>query len=244
MNSYQTYSKEELGAYKHDGRKRAECKRKLLLLMFNGFSNFRIEQNKYSCVYLIEEYCSLEDYTDLARADLDPEYLTLTGEAKKYFNVMVALDSLVLNGLVERRIWFSNDFSPEDGYSNLDGKLEGTAAQYTSWLARGFFVSNDKEKSFSYPDYMGTQDEYPTTFILEYIEYQLTIKGFDVALKFQEHNDHEKRFLQQTALTDKAVQASTSSAKTARIALWAAGAIALGSLGNLAFSLLKHFCVI
>ena len=91
---------------------------------------------------------------------------------------------------------------------------------------------------------MRSKNDYPTSFMLEYIEYQLTTKGFDVALKFQEHNDQWMRFSQQTTLPDKAVQASSSSAKTARIALWAAGAIALGSLGNLMFSTLKHFSVL
>ena len=43
MNSYRKYSKEELDAYKHAGQKRAECERKLLLLMFGGFSNLRID---------------------------------------------------------------------------------------------------------------------------------------------------------------------------------------------------------
>lgn len=241
MDSHRKYSKDELDAYMQAGKKRAESERKLLLLMFDGFSNLRVESDKYSHICLIEENCSLEDYTNIIRADLDPYYSVLTSETKKYFHVMAALDSLVLNGLVERRVWFSNDFAPEDGYCNLDGKLEGTEAQHESWLARGLIVPDKKEKSFCYPEYMRSKNDYPTNFMLEYIEYQLTTKGFDVALKFQEHNDQERRFSQQTALTDKAVQASSSSAKTARIALWAAGAIALGSLGNLIFSTLKHF---
>jgi hypothetical protein len=242
MSNYRKFSKDELNSYKQAGQKRAECERNLLLLMFDGFSNLRMDKDKYSYACLINEHCLLEDYT-LIGADLDPDYSSLTAEGKTYFHVLVALDSLVLNGLVERKILFSSDYSPEDGYVNLDDKLDGTDAQYRSWLARSLMVGI-KNKSFSYPHYLLSANEYPATYTLEYIEYQLITKGFDVALKFQEHNDQKARFSQQTELTDKAVRASTSSAKTAQIALFAAGAIAIGSLGNLVFSFLKHFCVI
>lgn len=244
MSRQRKFSKEELLAHRLAGQQRAVCEHKLLLLMFDGFSHLHIDPDKYDYICMLNEHCGLDKYTHLIRADLDQDYSSLTPEGKAYFHVLAALDSLVLNGLAERKIWFSNDHSPEDGFSNLDGKLSGTQAQDRSWLAHGLLVSDTQEKSFQLPEYMRGENAYPTIYTLEYIEYQLTTKGFDVALKFQEHNDQEQRFILQAELTDKAVQASASSAKTARIALWAAATIALGSVGNLVFSLLTHFSLI
>ena len=74
---------------------------------------------------------------------------------------MAALNSLVMRGLVERKILFSNDQHPDDGWADLSGRLEGTGSQHLSWLARASCTSDIQEKSFKYPDWMISENEYP-----------------------------------------------------------------------------------
>ena len=51
------------------------------------------------------------------------------------------------------------------------------------------------------------------------IIYSLTGKGFDAALKFQEHEDNEKRFNNQIAINEVLKENSTKSLRTAKVAL-------------------------
>ena len=222
------------------GKARAKIERKLLMLLFEGFSSIAIDKYNYDLVSLLNRKCSLKTYARLAGADTNQEYIESSHEIKKYFRALLVLDKLVLRGLVERKINFVSSHSPEDGFKNLEGELQATEARSIFWLARG--LHKPFSQSFKYNDHLiGPNMPPDEKFTLAEVEYHLTNKGFDVALKFQEHLDNEAQFNQQKKLTEEAVKASKSSASTAKYALWAAGFIALGSLGNLAFLIGEHF---
>lgn len=235
------FSQEHMEAYRIAGVQRALCERDLLSLMFNGFSVISLDKNKYDYVCMIESVCRLDKYTNLIRADLDSGYSTLTNETKKYFHLMAGLDALVSNGLVKKDMWFSDDFSPEDGFKNLANKVDYTAASSVSWLARALVTSDNKDRSFV-DDRERQQNDYPPIkYQLENIEYMLTTKGYDVAMKFIEHSDQEKRFNLQSVISEKSASAATSSAKTARYAIFAAFTIAFGSITNIVMTLMIHY---
>lgn len=222
------------------GLKRAETERALLSFLFNGFSNIVLDKSNYHLVCLMDELFELESYAQMTGELVDHNYTESSLEIQKYSHVLIALNGLHARSLIERKIYFSKDHMPEDGFCDLEGKLDDVDAYSNFWLARGLHIP--QSQSFMYPEHLRTPQSHPTTFILEQIEFQLTTKGFDVALKLQEHKDNEARFNRQKELTEAAVKASQSSAKTARIALWAASFIAIGSIGNLFFSIYKY-CV-
>ncbi len=163
---------------------------------------------------------------------------------------MLALDSLVIRGLVEREVLFHHHIFPDRDSMNLDGKLRGTSAQCLTWLARALSTVDGGERTFAYLKEDWSDQGFPEEYTLEHVTYTLTVKGYDVALKIQEHVDQAERFQSQLAISTaqkalsttanatgrKLAGIATTSSVTAKRALWAAGFIALGSVGNLILS--------
>lgn len=71
------------------------------------------------------------------------------------------------------------------------------------------------------------------------ISFCLTKSGFDLGLRYIEHEDQDNRFNESLNISKHAAEASASSASTAKRALFAAVVIAIGSLGHLTISILK-----
>lgn len=231
------YSPEEVECQKTLGAQRALCERKILSLMFNGFSVITLTKDQYDDVCMIEMECSLEKYTKMTHADTDKKYSTLTVKEKKYFHLMVALDSLLKNGLVKKEIWADYDHPVLNEPKDLAGSVSRTIAGSNSWLAHGLLTEKYVEKQFKI-DYISDD---PTTYTLESIVYKMTKTGYDVAIRFMEHDDQATRFEQQSEISTLAAEASSSSAKTAGKAIWAAAAIAIASFLNILVTLMVHF---
>lgn len=131
----------------------------------------------------------------------------------------------------------SNDFSPVEGWTDYsDEKLDGTDAGNLAWLSRA--LSSAKNSHFQYPEYLKSIDGPPVVYSVDRIVYSLTPKGYEIALKQQEHTDQNQRFLQQQELNKQSLAISKSSALTAKIALFVGSAIAISSALNVYFS---HF---
>ena len=224
-----------------EGKRRSIIEKKLLSILFNGFANltFRSYENQ---ILMLNELCELNEYTVLSRGEEDDGYTELTDKSRFCFNVLIALDALVERELVGRKILFTNDNCPENGPIDMEGRLDVTPAYYRSWFARALIVEDRKERTFCYPEHELGENEQPFSLEFEYIQYQLTTKGYDVALKFQEHEDNESRNKQQRAISTSAAKASVSSAKTASLALFAASFIAIGSIGHLLLSIYLEYC--
>jgi len=226
-------TEQEFEGIRKNGMRRVSCENRLLSLMLNGFSHIEINKDTHDILSLFNIDCGMDEYAKAINAEMSEGYSTLKDAGRLYFHNMAALDSLVMRGLVEREILFLDEDSPEDGWSDLNGRLEGASPQHLSWLARALCSSNSKEKSFQYPFWMIAKDEAPTTYELGKVSYLLTTKGYDVALKLQEHSDQEKRFIEQQTLTQQSVKIAASSRKIARTAVCVAVFIAAGSIGNL-----------
>ena len=229
---------------KLEGIKRASIEQDLLKLLFNGFASLKFLNNDTNEILALRELCELNQYTSVALKHSDNGYRNLSEKAKECFDVLLALKGLEKRGLIEREAHFTNEDIPEDGPIKLSYKTLGLTDAWTlSWFARALITSEDKERFITFD-----QDESspPRRLFFEYLQYQLTSKGYDVALKFQEHEDAEKRYVQQQELATKAANAANSSSKTAKRALMAAAAIAIGSIGNLILTaylnnLMPHF---
>lgn len=222
-----------------EGIKRALVEKKLLSLLFNGFANLTFKNCEFETISMLNEICNLNEYTVLPSEEDDPGYAALTDNGELCFNALTALDALATRGLVGRKIFFSHDNNPEDGPIDMDGRLDTTPAYARSWLARALSVSGTQERSFQYPEQEQAHEPFRCEF--ECIQYQLSTKGYDVALTFQEHDDQEKRNSQQRSISESAAQASVSSARTASIALYAAIFIAFGSVGHLLLSVFLEY---
>lgn len=205
------------------GIRRVGNERALLRLMFEGFTEITLSNDQYDFehVCMIESECSLEEYTNMIKADSSSGYSELTSNAKKYFHLITALNTLTKQELTERHIWFLHDETSEN--VNLDIEIEKNIKEFSQELTLPYnkricrkYVTNNPTESYK----------------LMYITYSLTNKGYDVALKFLEHSDQEKRFNQQSEIATEAKNASISSAKTAKRAIWAATAIAFASIAN------------
>jgi len=223
-----------------NGKLKAEIERKLLMLMFNGFSSFKVLNKDTSEILALREICKLSDYTKIAIKYNDSGYRKLSEEAKRCFDAQLALDALENRGLLEIKAFFTDEFSPEDGPIHLEQSfLRETDAWTLSWFSNALITDKTKERTLYIDD---TESSPPRELSFDYLAYSLTSKGYDVALKFQEHEDAEKRYEQQKGITEKSASAASSSSKTAKRALWAATFIAVGSIGNLALNIYTQYC--
>lgn len=225
-------SKEKMLIHKEYGEKRVESERALLSLMFNGFGVMTLsgENNDFEHVCMIESECSLEEYTHMVKANAHPSYSKLSNEAKKYFHAIIALNTLTKQGLTERHVWCFHSESDEHINSNID--IEKHIELLSHDLTLPYHQREFHEYLYQNPT---------VSYRLVYITYTLTNKGYDVALKFLEHSNQEKRFTQQSDIAIEAKKASVSSAKTARRAIYAATAIALASIANVIIALYNKY---
>ncbi len=216
---------------KLEGNKRASIEQNLLKLLFNGFASLKFLNDDTDEILALRELCDLNQYTSVALKHNDDGYNELSEKAKKCFDVLLALIGLEKRGLIEREAHFTNEDIPEDGPIVLSYKtLKLTKAWTLSWFAQALVTNDLNERRITIDEADSCPHRY---FNFDYLQYQLTSKGYDVALKFQEHEDAEKRYVQQQELATKATNAANSSSKTAKRALLAAAAIAIGSIGNL-----------
>lgn len=214
--------------YRNKGKQRAECERKLLITMFNGFSKLTLRQNLDEAIYLNKE-CELQTYTDLTKADLENGFASLSPDGKHFYYLLVGLDALVERGLLSKEVYV---FYKTDGsVSRISDTCD--MSEFT-WL---FIASALVTKDENAKD-IGTSNQLR----FHSVHYKLTEKGYDVALILMKHLDESTRFEQQTALNSEAVDTSKSAAKIARRALIAAAAIAIGSLGSLVINIYQVFC--
>lgn len=228
------------------GRRRANQENSILNLMFNGSSNLRfLPGESYRTALFIHEASNLRDFCDYSDTGRDNMYLSLPDDFKVMCRVLAGLDSLVKRDLVKRKIWASNDFAPEDGWSDEEGNSE-TWFDNTILVSRALCSTSKKERECNVYD--PTRDTAPVNLEIEAVCFQLTSKGYDVALTLQEHRDQEDRFTYQTALSERAIDVSESSVQVAkqstriaRAALLAALFIAIGSIGNLGLSIYKFY---
>lgn len=216
---------------KLEGAKRAKVEQKLLKLLFSGFSTLKFLNKDTVEILALRELCELNEYTSVALKHNDYGYKSLSDKAKECFDVLLALQGLERRGLVEREVHFTDEDNPEDGPIALSySTLNTTKAWSLSWFAQVLTTNDERELFITFDE---TDSSPPRRLSFEHMQYQLTSKGYDVALRFQEHEDAEKRYIQQQALATKATNAANSSSKTAKRALLAAAAIAIGSIGNL-----------
>ena len=216
---------------KLEGEERAKIEQNLLKLLFNGFASLKFLNSDTDEILALRELCELNQYTSVAIKHNDFGYKGLTNDAKECFDVLLALKGLENRGLIEREAPFTDQDNPEDGPKELSYKtLEITKAWNLSWFAQALITNDEKELFITFDE---TETSPPRKLTFEYLQYQLTSKGYYVALRFQEHADADKRYSQQQGLATIAANAANSSSKTAKIALWAASAIAIGSIGNL-----------
>tara|TARA_R110001583_G_scaffold39399_6_gene126245 strand:- start:2301 stop:3023 length:723 start_codon:yes stop_codon:yes gene_type:complete len=230
----QTHMTNKSEQLKLEGAKRARIEQSLLKLLFNGFASLKFLNSDTDEILALRELCELNQYTSIALKHNDYGYKNLSEKAKECFDVLLALTGLEKRGLIERETHFTNEDIPEDDPIELSYKtLRLTNAWTLSWFAEALITNEEKESFITFDQ---TDNSPPRRFFFEYLQYQLTSKGYDVALKFQEHEDAEKRYVQQQELATKAANSANSSSKTAKRALFAAAAIALGSIGNLALN--------
>lgn len=226
------YSPEEMEMHKNAGVQRALCEHDLLLLMFNGFSVITLTKDRYDEVCMIETECSLKKYMNMTPSNTDMNYHTLTVKERKYFNLMVVLDSLETKGLVKKEIWVDDDHYINYELKDVANSVTYSVAGKNSWLAHELMAEEHAKEKFKIED-MSTE---PTMYALRYIVYKLTKTGYEVAIRFMEHDDQNKRAAEQRKLSKSAVNAANSSAQTAKCAICAICAaifIAIGSIGNL-----------
>jgi hypothetical protein len=232
---------DEVEKLKHEGAKRASIEQELLKLLFNGFASLTFLNKDTVEILALRELCKLNEYTSVALKHNDYGYRNLSAKAKECFDVLLALKGLENRGLIEREAHFTDEDNPEDGPIQLTYKtLNTTKAWSLSWFAQALTTNDEKELFINFDE---TDSSPPRRLDFEYLQYQLTSKGYDVALRFQEHEDAENRYNQQQVLATKATNAADSSSKTARLALLAASAIAIGSLGNLLLTAYIKFCI-
>lgn len=191
--------------------------------------NFRLAQQ-------LHRKCDLKLYR-APDTTCDTGYSTSTEFHDMFHQVLSPLDALVDRGLVyfEYYILFDNEvLVPDREVRVLTPDTKDWKIDYQQRLDGVTQAAANSEIAN-----IGENELYTLWFVGA--KYSLTTKGYDVALKFQEHEDEAKRFNQQTEIVVRSAKSAASSAKTARIALWAAGAIAAGSLGNLIFNLITHW---
>jgi hypothetical protein len=232
--------KNRIKEFKEAGNEEALSIKNILLLMLNGYSKIKLSSRYPKTSNLITKACFINDQIDTDEWLDDHVYGDLTGEGKEIFRLLKLFDVLSDLGFVDRYIWFSNEDSPEDGCIDMSGKLDNTPAYCTSWIARAILCKDEKLRSYI-EDRDSNYDGLPRSVTFELIVYQLNAKGYDIALKYQEHEDNAARFKQQSGITTLASKASQSSAITARYALIAGVAIAIGSLGNLSVNLWERY---
>lgn len=201
----------------------------LLNCMFLGSPTIVFDNVIYSYekMLAIVWKCDLKEYVHNTSVGLNAEYSTSIGEIKAYINCLAALEDLIERGLVEKKF--------ENAVRN---KITNpTLLEYMNDIVElGQILYELSTKGKAQVPYKNKEID------LGRAIYSLTEKGYDVALTLQQHADHQQQFSEQKKLTEKVVDASSSSARTARRALWAATAIAVGSLGHLvAVILYKSF---
>lgn len=224
-----------------EGQRRAQIERKLLSVLFNGFSNIELIDFDTQTISMLYELCDLAEYNRLARGEEEEGFTSLTDNAKVCFCVLKALDALVDRDLVERKLLFTPSDNPEDGPIDMTSKMDITPIYWRSNRANYLALSRHKVRGFDYPEEFIGPNAQPFYCSFDYIQYRLTTKGYDVALKFQEHEDQEKRYEQTKELSSEATNANVSSSRTANLAVGVAIFIALGSVGNLVLSAYSKF---
>lgn len=231
------------------GEKKVECENQLLSLMLRGHNTIELTQSSHQFTEFFNQQCDLQKYVTASRLITlpcsceNPQYKELSIKEQFFYNTMLALDGLVIRKLVEREIMFVGDVFPETGYRNLENKLDGTDGQYLTWLARALYTDDQKLRAFEYPEYQRAEHEQPESFRLEKITYTLSTKGYDVALKLQQHEDQVKFSTLQTEVSRKQVSISNQQIRVSSralsvsiVAVIAASFIAIGSIGNLYLS--------
>jgi len=84
------YSEKELELVRERGRDRANVERNLLMQLFEGFSQLTVSKDNWDSICLIDESCSLEEYINLTRADVDDECISGSEEVKLFYRVITA----------------------------------------------------------------------------------------------------------------------------------------------------------
>ncbi len=231
------------------GKQRSQQENALLRHMFEASPVIRFDNTSasYEAICVAYHSSQLQNYERHSALEIDKDYVGSTEKVKMYCNCVTALEMLVIRGVVTKSVMKTNNEAPEDGQSELpDDIAYRCGLNNPVTLGRSLFQLLSQKQAFrgSTVDEPGLADDplYMFNIDLESAEYALTNKGYDVALTLQEHRVQEERFQFQETTTEKAIEISASSSKTAKRALWAATFIAIGSLGNLALTLYKTFC--
>jgi len=82
--------KKNLNLFVKEGGDRANVERNLLMQLFEGFSQLTVSKDNWDSICLIDESCSLEEYINLTRADVDDECISGSEEVKLFYRVITA----------------------------------------------------------------------------------------------------------------------------------------------------------
>ncbi|WP_158965368.1 hypothetical protein [Paraglaciecola sp. L3A3] len=122
-------------------------------------------------------------------------------------------------------------------YFNIDVKDNQDEVAYLKRVYHKLHLTLDRAANLGLVDIEEKKPETSDGTEYSAYHYKLSSKGLDVVLRLFEHEDQEKRNDQQTLISERTSKASISSARTARRALFAAAFIAVGSIGNLVFTI-------
>lgn len=242
------YNKEYVNTTIKNGNNRVSKENRVLQLMFDGFRVIEFNKIHTDLANIIYLHCELDSYTEGIEHVYGPNLMAFSNDLKIVCNCILAFDSLWKRDLVDREVFIlhSDKLLPVSKDSSLETYFEiVNPIKLADYIMNG--TSGEVDKSFTSKN--GILETKNLT--VDNITYKINSKGYDVALKLQEHKDQKERFEQQNILTQHAVKASQSSAdsakrsrKIATRALWIVSFVALGSIGNLVFRILMHFNIV
>lgn len=115
-------------------------------------------------------------------------------EVKASMYLMTIMESLCAQGFIERKICIFSESFAEDGYYYFnDSDLVDTQASNIRAISEFLLKTKNRVVHYHHPCDLPQSEG----FTIDRVTYELTSKGYDVALKLIEHEDNETRFKQQ-----------------------------------------------